>query len=124
MTTAEKLSAAEVLSKLNTFTGSETLTRHWGGRVLVTEGVQWLAENTGAYWLIDTVASWQLVSEVAAETFQSWKLRLQPSGTATLTCDDGNGRIVAKQDIEFTDFPLKEIVLWCEYGTLMLPTER
>ena len=37
--------------------------------------------------------------------------------------DDGTGREVARQVIEFTDFPLDEIKLYLDQGTLILPGE-
>jgi hypothetical protein len=46
---------------------------------------------------------------VSGEEFQFWKLAVKTDHTATLTCDDGNGRIVFSKVIEFTDFPLPEI---------------
>jgi hypothetical protein len=53
--------------------------------------------------------------------------RLRPFfslGWADVTCDDGDGRVVVRQRISFTDFPLPEVTLYLEYGTLMLPRER
>lgn len=47
--------------------------------------------------------------------------------SAVLTLDDGNGNVVAKQSIEFTDFPLPEVKLYCcfdgDQWTIMLPRE-
>jgi len=39
----------------------------------------------------------------------------------TLTCDDGNGNIVYRQERDFTDFPLPEIAL---YFTCIVPMLR
>jgi hypothetical protein len=39
---------------------------------------------------------------VAAEEFQVWKLTVKPDRTATLTCDDGNGNVVASEEIPGT----------------------
>jgi hypothetical protein len=105
------------------FTGTDRFHNHWTHKLVYTDGVQWIADRAQAHWLTDAIASWQLHPEVKGEEFQSWTLRRLPEG-AVLTCDDGNGRIVARQDIEYTDFPLPEITLWLEYGTLMLPSER
>ncbi|MGG5810879.1 DUF6876 family protein [Falsiroseomonas sp. CW058] len=103
---------------------AEHLINHWTHKVTYTAGVQWLAQRAEAYWLIDAIASWQMSPEVKAEAFQSWSLRRLSSGAAILTCDDGDGRVVARQEIEFTDFPLMEVKLWLENGVLMLPSER
>jgi hypothetical protein len=106
------------------FTGSEQVYRHSLMRnMLYTEGVQYLAEKAGAYWLLDKVATMQLEPRVKAEEFQAWKLKVADS-KATLTCEDGNGNIVHKEEIEFTDFPLDHIDLWVENHVIMLPSER
>lgn len=119
----DKASPPDLQEALRQFSGTENLYNHWTHKVIYTDGVKWLADRAGAHWLIDTIASWQLRDEVKAEEFQSWTLRKLPDG-AVLTCDDGNGRVVARQEIEYTDFPLPEVTLWCEFGTVMLPSER
>ncbi len=47
--------------------------------------------------------------------------------SATLTLEDGNDIVFAKQSIEFTDFPLPELKLYCCYDgetwAIMLPSE-
>ena len=43
---------------------------------------------------------------------------------AILTCEDGNSNRVYSKRTEFTDFPLDEVTLWSEGGTLYLPSER
>ena len=44
--------------------------------------------------------------------------------SGTLTCDDGNGRIVFTKEIQYTDFPLAEITLWFANNVIYLPTEH
>lgn len=118
-----ELSAAEIAAGLHGFTGSDTQYRHWTGKIHYTEGVKWLADHAEAYWLLDAIASHQLDPKVKAEEFQVWTLQVADH-KAMLTCEDGNGREVTHQRIPYTDFPLREIKLWCEFGTLMLPSER
>jgi len=43
--------------------------------------------------------------------------------TATLVCDDGNGRVVFSKQIEFTDFSLDTISLYFTNNTILLPSE-
>jgi Family of unknown function (DUF6876) len=110
---------------LHQFTGSTQWFRHSLMRgVTYTEGVQYLAENGGAYWLIDKVATLQLEPKVRAEEFQSWKLKLSGDRSAVLTCDDGNNNIVHSEVIAFTDFPLDHVELWVEGGVILLPSEH
>jgi hypothetical protein len=58
-----------------------------------------------------------------ALTFQVWKLTVNPDHTATLACEDGNGKAVYSKAIEYTDFPLPEIALYCTNKTILLPSE-
>jgi hypothetical protein len=111
---------------LGHFTGSETWYRHALVRnILYTEGAAHVAEHGGAHWLLDKIATNQLQPELQHEEFQCWKLRLDESGPgANLTCDDGNGNIVYRERIRWTDFPLPEISLWFENRTIFLPSER
>jgi hypothetical protein len=80
-----------------------------------------MAELCGAYWLIDLIASHQINCKVAAEEFQVWTLRPANQGLARAT--DGNNELITCQQIEYTDFPLHEIKLYLDQGTLMLPGE-
>ena len=103
----------------------------WNGLVF-TQSIDVLREIADCYWLVDAIASYR-----RTEPFQVWTLKVA-DGSAVLTMreDDGQPELV-RQEIEYTDFPLPEIELWCEqggYGTceedwtqcmvLMIPTER
>lgn len=111
--------------ELDRFTGSETWHRHSLVRtVLFTDGAKYVADAGEAYWLIDEIAFAQKGNpSVRAEPFQSWTLNVALDHTATLTCEDGNGRIVVGKAIEYTDFPLPEITLWCTDNVILLPSE-
>jgi hypothetical protein len=115
-----------IKSDLSQFSGSENWYRHGINRnVLFTDGAKYVADAGGAYWLLDEIAIIQPHNKaVAAEEFQVWKLTVRPDRTATLTCDDGNGRIVYTKEIEFTDFPLEAITLWFANNTIYLPSEH
>jgi hypothetical protein len=110
---------------LNQFTGSEHWYRHAINRkVLFTDGAKYVADTGGAYWLLDEIALIQPYDKaVAAEEFQLWKLQVRTDHTATLSCEDGNGKTVFTKEIEFTDFPLDEIILYFQNNTIFLPSE-
>ncbi len=122
MTKIAKLSEAD----LNQFTGTENWYRHALNRhVLFTDGAKYVADEAGAYWLLDTIAICQRTQKrVAAEEFQVWRLSVHPNRTATLTCEDGNGNLVYREPIGFTDFPCPEITLWFENNVIYLPSEH
>jgi hypothetical protein len=111
-------------SDLTQFSGSENWYRHGMNRNLIyTDGVQWLAENAGAYWLVDEVAIYNMLNaKVRSQEFQVWTLKVKGNG-ATLRCEDGNGNKVISKRIPFTDFPLPKVTLWCAGGVIMLPSE-
>jgi hypothetical protein len=102
------------------FTGTEHWYRHGLVRsVAYTDGVKYVADTAGAYWLVDIVAITQRTeAAVAAETFQHWTLTVTDDASGTVTCDDGNGTIIYRQDLEWTDFPREGIEFYCcEDGT-------
>ena len=109
------------------FRGSAAFHRHWTGRGLYTDGVQYLAETARAYWLIDVIVSWQLKPKVQRERFQVWTVKVNRSDHTAIAegWDDtpGTSNRLARQKIEFTDFPLDEITLFFCDGTLLLPSE-
>ena len=77
-----------------------------------------------AYWLLDEIALAQRYNKrVAGEGFQLWKLTVKADHTATLACEDGNGRTVHSKRIPFTDFPLDEISFYFTDNTILLPSE-
>lgn len=90
-----------------------------------TDGVKLVAELGRAYWLIDSIMLKQHLRIVSDQEFQVWKLDNDiENHRATLTCDDGDGNVVYREMIEFTDFPLNEIKFYFENGVLHLPCER
>lgn len=106
------------------FTGTEYWYRHGMVRsVLFTDGAKYVAETGGAYWLLDEIAFAQKsVKKLAGEEFQLWRLTVKDN-TATLVCEDGNGRKILSKRIPFTDFPLDEISFYFINNTILLPSE-
>lgn len=110
--------------ELSQFYGSETFYRHPLFRKFVyTEGVQYLAEKSGAYWLLEYIFSNQMDEKIKAEEFQVWKIKVKEDNTAVIRVEDGNDNLVKQFELEFTDFPLKEFTLWFSNNTLLLPSE-
>ena len=113
----------EVLPDLGQFTGAETWYQHpLMRRVTYTEGVKYVADTTGAHWLIDKIAANQLDPEISVELFQVWKLTVD--GTrGEVTCEDGNGKVIHREVIDYTDFPEPGITLWYTDHVILLPSE-
>jgi len=110
-------------SDVQQLAGSERWYRHqFVPEVLYTEGVKQVADQTEAYWLLDEIAFAQHAERaVAAEAFQVWKLVVQRDCTGTLTCKDGNGKVVFTTELDFVIFPEPEFVLWFAGDTILLP---
>ena len=71
----------EIRNALSQFTGTEEYHTHWIGRFVYTDGVQYLAEQCGAYWLLDAIASHQpqAMKDTMLRDFQSWRLVVKPA---------------------------------------------
>ena len=104
-------------------------------RLVFTQTVGKIREMADCFWLIDVIASYQ--SKLMQQPFQVWKFACNTElKLGTVTCEDGNGNEIVRQEIEYTDFPLDEITLWAELGgygsednwtpamVLMIPSER
>lgn len=117
----EHISEEKLKAELAGFTGTENYYKHFTG-MLFTDGVKFLADKAGAYWLIDIVASYQC--KLKNIGFQLWTLKVNPDKTAIVTAkEDADMPILVTQEIQFTDFPLSEIELYCIDGVLILPSE-
>ena len=111
----DKMEAATLHANLRQFTGCEQWYRHSVARnVIYSEGMQYLAENGGAYWLIDAIASHIAANpkHKAARNLNSrfndlhfWKLRKRDGGAVLEAVEDSGCKPVVTQEIEFTDFP-------------------
>jgi hypothetical protein len=124
------MDANTLRAQLAQFTGSETFTRHHLlRRMVMTEGVRWLADNAQAHWLTSIIVSYQHEPHVSVEHFQAWYLSVDgATRAAVVMMTNGNSDTpLVRQHIDYTDFPLSEITLWLiaqsDHLVLMLPSE-
>ncbi len=129
--TGRDSAAEEITGYLAQCNGFEQHYKHWLGRATYSAGVRFVAEAAGAYWLVDAIMSHQSPRLVAAcQGLQFWTLSRNKTGSgAKLVCTDGGiggsePRVLVRQRIEFTDFPLSRIEFYVEGGVLMLAQER
>jgi hypothetical protein len=108
----------EIQDGLLQFHGTENYYQYMG--FVYTEGVAYMTESCKSYWLLDIVSSY--LGRLRGEQFVVVKLVVNER-SAVVTFDDGNGNLLIKQAIEYTDFPLPEMKLFLCNGVLMLPSE-
>jgi Family of unknown function (DUF6876) len=116
------MEASKLASDLKQFHGSSHYWKHLLG-FHYTDGVKYLAENAQCYWLIDLVASWAISKNLDNEEFLVFELVVNKDSTAQVTISDGNKRVLGTQEIEYTDFPLPKITIWCIEKIIILPSE-
>ena len=115
----------EVLTQadLDNCTGTETYHRiSMLAKFNSTDGVKVLADKGKAYWLIDAIASYQMYPVVRNMEFQFWTL-ITKNRKGILTLTDGDGKVIKKQEIPYTDFPLSRVQLYLTNNVLLLPGE-
>lgn len=103
------------------FTGTEHYYRHFTG-LRYTDGIKYLAEHAHAYWLIDLVASYQ--HKLHNVPFQLWEITVHDDRSALATMrEDTNCRPRIRQEIEYTDFPLRTLTWYCTDNIMLLKSE-
>ncbi len=119
------MNANELESSLRQFTGTTRYARLYA-HLLLTDGAVYLAENAKSWWLLDVYASYLLHIDGNKEPFTCLKMTVSDH-SAMVVIEDGNEKVIARQHIEYTDFPLNEITLygcWSEDNwVVMLPSE-
>jgi len=120
-----KLNAQQLLSGLAQFTGTDGYHLMYSNFYL-TDGAKYLAEKAECYWLFDLYWS-HIMSIIPSENdFTLLKLTVADS-KASVLIEDGNDNAIAGQEIEYSDFPLPSITLYCSWfgdgWVAMLPSE-
>jgi hypothetical protein len=123
------LTPEQIQLDLQGFIGSINL---WKRRtpipITYTDGVKYLQDKLGAFWLTDAIASYQSKQFKEQYEFQVWKLTVAEDNTGILTATDGNDEnAIVTQEIEYTDFPLAEIVVFVNTDPdifMFLPSEN
>lgn len=120
-----RMSAEEIQTALAQFTGTEQYFRHYTGRLVYTDGVRFLADAARCYWFLDLIASWQdrAREDSGLAEFQLWQLTVD-TPTAVAICLRDTADEVFRQEIAYTDCPLREIKLYLEGNVLLLPSEH
>ena len=103
----------QLVSDLAQFTGTNGYYRMYANFYL-TDGTKYLAEKAECFWLFDLYWS-HIMSIVPSENeFTVLKMTVQKS-SAYVAIEDGNDNVLASQFVEYTDFPLPSITLYCSW---------
>jgi hypothetical protein len=71
----------------------------------------------------DAALAQECNARVAAEAFLLWMLTIKPHHTATLACEDGNGKAIFAKAMACTDVPLPESRLYDTDRTILSPSK-
>lgn len=91
---------------------------------LLTDGARYVAEKGEAFWLFDAIASLQQHPKIrmspGLNELQFWRLKVEEDNSAVLSVEWDLDEIVYSQKIEYTDFPLKSLLLYAMPTVLKL----
>lgn len=89
----------------------------------ITDGVKWLCDNADCWWILDIICSRHSDCEKDPKKMlqeqQYWTLKKNKTGRgAKIICERDMGDIYepCTQRIPYTDFPLPEIKLYCNFA--------
>ena len=111
-------------STLAQFTGTGAYYRI-SRRHMLTDGTKYLAERAGCFWMMDAIASH--LSEIGTADWFVLVRVMVSDGAALMIYENGNGQEHARQEIPYTDLPLRSVTLYAcwdsENWVIMLPIE-
>lgn len=108
---------------LSGFTGTEQYhkTFLFNPNLVHTDGVQYFADQAGAFWLLDIIAT-EIYPFTSQHDFLAITMDVKDK-KAKLVVDDGNDNWIFQKNIDFTDCPDGEYRFWLTGNVLMLPSE-
>jgi hypothetical protein len=90
--------------------------------MLLTDGSKALADEFQCYWFLDIISSYQ--PQLQKEDFQVWHLKKYDDDSALVTCEDGNGKKLVSQVVDYTDSKATTATVWVEDKVILIPTEH
>ena len=115
-------SRVEILNTLPHFSGSAEYTQHpfLDYKLILSEGAVYLREACQCYWFFDIIAQ----QSVLHDEFQV-TMRQRHSGVWVVKFQDLNlEKVLYRQRIPYSDFPLLSVKLWYMNGVCYLPSEH
>ena len=93
---------------MSRFTGTSAYYRI-SRRHLLTDGTKHLAEKAACFWMMDAIASH--LCEIGTEDWFVVVYVKVTEGRAVMIYEDGNDKEHARQEIPYTDFPMRKLTL-------------
>jgi len=117
-------SANEILALINQASGTTAYHRYTvlPNFPVITDGVMAVADAAGCYWLLDIIGSHQGDSRLDP-AFQVWKLAVNKVDGSAVVSGYNDARLIVRQKISYTDFPLDAMELFMMNGVILLPNE-
>lgn len=108
---------------LSQFYGTEKYhkTFAFNPKLVHTDGVQYFADQAGAFWLLDIIAT-EIYPLTIQHPFMVITMTVSEK-KAKLVVDDGNDNWIFQKNIDFTDCPDGEYRFYLIGDVLMLPSE-
>ena len=115
-------SRVEILNTLPHFSGSAEYAQHpfLDYKLILSEGAMYLREACQCYWLFDIVAQ----QSVKHQEFQVTLRQLHTGEWMIKFQDLDLEKVLYRQRIPYSDFPLDKIKLWYMNGVCYLPSEH
>jgi len=113
-------------SDLDGFTGTLQYHRSTFGKLNLTDGINFLRNETNCYWLIDIVESVQHLKEIQMyKDFLVWRIEVTENKSWNVTVKtDTDEPVLYEQSGTYTDFPFKEFEFYQEGNVLLLKSEH
>jgi hypothetical protein len=89
-----------------------------------TDGVKFVSDNGAAWLIVDIITHLLMTRKVAQEEFVAITLTVDlKEKKAKLVFTDGNENVLARQNYDYTNFPLPSITFFATDRVLMLASE-
>lgn len=103
--------------------GTEQVWKYFGD-IVITDGIKEVAEKEECFWFLDVICSYQSQENFKNARYQKWKLeRIEDTQFLVTASNLDNGEVMATQEIEFSDFFFRELIMLKKDNVILLPSE-
>ena len=111
----------ELKSDLQQFIGTENYYKVGMYKMLVTDGIKYMAEKVGAFWFLDIIGT---EFNTLNKPFQVIYLNVNKDESCVITSrEDANEPVLHTRKIEYTDFPVGQYEFYLIDNIMLLKSE-